>query len=68
MGRPSLAPMMNYLKLVNQILIEPIGILRNVNTKIMGILTSVEFKVIYLVEGMLAYAIIVSRPWGQQMK
>jgi hypothetical protein len=52
MGRPSLAPKQNYLKLVDQILIEPIGILRNVHTQIMGIPTSVDFEVIDLGEGM----------------
>jgi hypothetical protein len=43
MGRPNLVPTMNYLKLVDHILIEPIGILRNVDTQIMGIPTLVDF-------------------------
>jgi hypothetical protein len=68
MGRPNLAPTMNYLKLVDQRLIEPIGILRNVDTQIMGIPTSVDFEVINLVEGMPTYATLVGRPWGRQMK
>ena len=59
---------MNYLKISNQILIEPIGILINVETQIMGILTSVAFKVINLVEGMPTYATLVGHPWGRQMK
>jgi hypothetical protein len=59
MGRPNLAPTMNYLKLADQRLIEPIRILRNVDTQIMGIPTSVDFEVIDLVEGMLAYATLV---------
>jgi hypothetical protein len=65
MGRPNLAPTMNYLKLVDHRLIERIGILRNVDTQIMGILTSVEFEVIDLVEGILAYETLVGWPWGQ---
>jgi hypothetical protein len=64
LGRPSLSPTLNYLKLVDQILIEPIGILRNVETQIMGILTSVDFEVIDLVEGIPAYPTLVGRPWG----
>jgi hypothetical protein len=52
LGQPSLAPTLNYLKLADQILIEPIGILRNVETQIMGIPTPINFKVIDLVEGM----------------
>jgi hypothetical protein len=64
LGRPSLAPTLNYLKLADQRLIEPIGILRNVETHIMGIPTSVDFEVIDLVEGMPTYATLVGRPWG----
>ena len=65
MGRPNLAPTLNYLKLVGQRLIEPIGILRNVNTQIMGKMTSVNFEVINLVKGMIAYITLVVQPWGQ---
>jgi hypothetical protein len=68
MGRPNLAPTLNYLKLVDQRLIEPIGILRNFDPKIMGIPISVDFKVIFLVEGMPSYATIFSHPWGRRMK
>jgi hypothetical protein len=62
MGQPSLVHTMNYLKLFDQILIESIGILRNVDTQIMGISTSVDFKVIKLVKIILAYASLVARP------
>jgi hypothetical protein len=68
LGRPSLAPTLNYLKLTYQILIEHIGILINVETHIMGILTLIDFKVIDLVEGMPTYVALVNQPWGQQMK
>jgi hypothetical protein len=59
MGRPSIVPTMNYLKLVDQRLIEPIGILRNVDNQIMGIPTLVDFKVINLVEGIPTYVALV---------
>jgi hypothetical protein len=68
LGRPSLSLTLNYLKLVDQILIEPINILRNVETQIMGIPTPVDFEGIDLVEGMPTYPTLVSWPWGQQMK
>jgi hypothetical protein len=64
LGWPSLSPTLNYLKLADQRLIEPIGILRNVETQIMGIPTYVDFEVIDLVEGMSAYATLVGWPWG----
>jgi hypothetical protein len=64
LGLSSLSPAMNYLKLVDQRLIEPISILRNVETQIMVILTPFEFEVVDLVEGMLAYVALVSHPWG----
>jgi hypothetical protein len=59
---------LNYLKLANQILIEPIDILINVERQIMGIPTSIDFEVIDLVEGMPAYPTLIDRPWGRQMK
>jgi hypothetical protein len=68
LGRSALAPTLNYLKLVNQRLIEPIGILRNVDTQIMGIPTQVNFEVIDLVNGMSTYVAIVVWPWGRKMK
>jgi hypothetical protein len=34
----------------------------------MGIPISVDFKVIFLVEGMPSYATIFSHPWGRRMK
>jgi hypothetical protein len=64
MGRPTLAPTLNYLKMAYQILIEPIDILRNLETQIMGIQTQVNFEVIDLVEGMPTYTTLVGRPWG----
>ena len=57
--------MLNYLKLADKILIEPIGILINVDTQIMGIPNSFDFEVIGLVEGIPTYANLVGRPWGR---
>jgi hypothetical protein len=68
LGQLSLAPTLNYLKLVDQRLIEPIGILRNTDTQIMGILTQFEYEFITLVMGMTTYIALVGRPWGQKMK
>jgi len=64
MGQPNLAQTLNYLKLFYQRLIEPIRILRNVDTKIMGIATSFNFEVIELVEGTPTYTNL----FGPQMK
>jgi hypothetical protein len=68
LGQLALAQTMNYLKLVDQRLIETIGIPINIDTQIMGILTQVDFEVITLVMGMSTYATIVGRPWGRKMK
>ena len=67
-GRISLAPTLNYLKLVDQRLIEPIGILRNINTQIMGILTQFEFEFIAPVMDMTTYVALFGWPWGKKMK
>jgi hypothetical protein len=64
LGRHSLAPTMNYLKVVDQRLIELVGILKNIETLIMGIPTPVDFEVIDLVEGMSTYVTLVIWPWG----
>ena len=59
---------MNYLKLADQIFIEPIKTLKTVRTHIMGIMTLVKFEVIDLVEGMSAYEALVGHPWGRKNK
>ena len=64
MGRPNLEPTLNYLKLADQILIEPIKILRNFDMKIMGIPTLVDYEVINLFEGMPTYEALVGQPCG----
>ena len=68
LGRLALSPTMNYLKLVDQRLIETIGIPINIDTQIMGILSQVNFEVIALVMGMSTYATIVGQPWGRKLK
>jgi hypothetical protein len=65
MGRPRLTKSTNFLKLADQRFVEPIEILRNAETIIMGILTLVDFEVINLVEGILAYTTLVGQPWGE---
>ena len=60
LGQLSLAPTLNYLKLADQRLIEPIGILINVDTQIMGIPTQVDFEVIDLFEEMPTYSTLVN--------
>ena len=48
LGRPRLHESGIYLKLVDQGLIEPIGVWKNVDTAIKGILTKVDFEIIDL--------------------
>ena len=59
---------MIYIKLVDQRLIEPIRILRNVDTQIMGIPNSIDFEVIDPFEEMPAYASLVDWTWDRRMK
>ena len=51
MGRPRLYESGIYLKLVDQGLIEPIGVWKNVDTTIKGISTKVDFEIIDPKEG-----------------
>lgn len=60
--------MTNYLKLVDQRFIEPIRTLRQVQTSIMGILKTIDFEVIDLVDGISAYLTLVGQHWGHRMK
>ena len=45
-GQPRLFEPRIYLKLVDQGLIEPIGVWKNVKTSIMGIDTTIDFEII----------------------
>jgi hypothetical protein len=63
-GLTLIIPDIELPQIISQILIESINILRNVERKIVGIPTLVDFKVINLVERMLSYPTLVIRPWG----
>jgi hypothetical protein len=62
--KPLLQPTMNFLKLVDQRFIEPIGTLKSVITSIMGIPTRVNFEVINLVKGIPTYPALVEKTLG----
>jgi hypothetical protein len=66
--KPLLHPKMNFINLVYQSLIEPIGTLKSVITSIMRIPTRVDFEVINLVEVIPTYPALIKRPWGWNMK
>ena len=68
LGRPWLYESGIYLKLVNQGLIEPIGVWKNVDTTIKGISTKVDFEIIDPKEGSSSFPMLVGRPCGRKMK
>ena len=68
MGRPRLYESGIYLKLADQGLIEPIGVWRNVDTKIKGISTKVNFEIIDPKEGSNFFPALLGQPWGRKMK
>ena len=68
LGRPELEKSNYYLKLVDQGLVEPLGIWKDVETSIMGIKTRINFEVIDPKQGMSSYLALVSRPWGCKMR
>ena len=59
LGRPQLHESGIYLKLVNQGLIEPIGVRKNVNMTIKGIMTQVDFEIINPKEGSSSFPALV---------
>ena len=68
LGRPRLNESGIYLKLVDQGLIEPIGVQRNVDMTLKGITTKVNFEIIDPKEGSNSFPALVGRPWGRKMK
>lgn len=68
LGSPILQRKTNYLKLVDQRFLEPINILKHIQTSIMIIPTFDNFKFINLFEGIIAYPASVGWPWGQNMR
>jgi hypothetical protein len=59
---------MNFINLVYQSLVEPIGTIKSVITSITRIPTRVDFEVNNLVEVIPTYPTLVERPWGWNMK
>ena len=68
MGRPRLYESGIYLKLDDQVLIEPIGVWKNVDTTIKGISTKVDFEIIDPKEGSSSFLALVDWPWVRKMK
>ena len=57
-----------YLKLAEQVLIEPIGVWINVDTTIKIISTKVDFEMIDPKEESSSFLALVGQPWGRKMK
>ena len=68
LGQPQLVKFDYYLKLVDQGLIEPLGLCRTIQTTIMWISIKIDFKVIEPKEGNKSYPSLVSQPWARKMK
>ena len=68
LGKPQLNEYGIYLKLEDQGLIEPIGVWKNVDTTIKGIITKVDFEIINPKEGSSSFPALVGRTWGRKMK
>ena len=54
--------------MADQGLIKPLGLCRNIETIIMGITVTIDFKVIEPKEGSKSYPALVGRPWARKMK
>ena len=67
-GRPKLQELGIYIRLEDQGLIAPIGVLKKVETSIMGITTMVDYEVIDIEDEQHTYPTLVGRPWGRKMK
>lgn len=68
LGQPQLVKSEYYLKLADQGLIEPLGLCRNIETTIMGIIVTTDVKVIEPKEGSKSYPVLVGRSWEGKMK
>ena len=68
LGRPKLIKSEYYLKLADQGLIEPLGLCKNIETTIMGIIVTTDFKVIEPKEGSKSYPALVDQTWERKMK
>ena len=67
-GRAQLHELGVYLKLRDLGLIEQIGVWKNVDTIIKGIMPQVDFEIINPKEGSSSFLALVGWPWGQNMK
>jgi len=67
-GRPQLHESAIYIRLMDQGLIAPIGMLKQAKTLIMGITTMIDYEVIDIQDEHHTYPELVSRPWGRRMK
>lgn len=67
-GCPDLVKSNFYLKLLDQGLVESLGIWKYMKMIIMGILTIIDFDVIEPKTGYNSYIALVGRPWGRKMK
>ena len=68
LGRPQLHESDVYIRLADQGIIAPIGILRQAETSIMGLTTVIDYEVIDLKDEQYSYPALVGRPWGRRMK
>ena len=68
LGRPWLYESGIYLKLADQGLIEPIGVWKNVDTMIKGILTKVDFEIIDPKEGSSSFPALVGNLGEEKWK
>ena len=63
-GRPQLQESGIYIRLVDQGLIAPIGVLKKVETSIMGITKMIDYEVIDIQDEKHTYPALVGQPWG----
>ena len=68
LGQPKLEKYGFYLKLVDQGLVEPLGIWRDVETSIMGIKKRIDFEVIDPKQGSSSYPSLVDKKWRHNMR
>lgn len=57
----------NYLKMADQKLVEPIGILLTVVVDLQGMEVRLDFEVLDIEGFQGSYMILVGQPWGYQM-
>lgn len=68
MGWPKLEESRIYIILVDQAPIAPIGVWKNVETSIMGIMMMIDYEVIDIQDEHHTYPTLVDRPSGRKLK